>query len=466
MPKPTVLVADDEAAVRKTLSEILEVDGYKVRSVADGEEAMSMLGEEDFDVVLSDIKMPRCDGRGLLEGMKEKFPDTPLMLITGESDYPDEAVDLIRGGAYCYLTKSAGPETKTSGIENLASMVDRVREASRTARLMKRLDQGGADDELLNQIAASIPRRALYISGADVGEKDYFYDLFADFGFEVKIEKEPKLIFDELRHTKMSMVIFEQGMEGPEKDAVEQRIMRSYPFMPVISALDDAFIHDVPKIFDVFSRRMLEYHDSNKSDLFCICGPSAVGKTSTADMLTRMLPYTFKIPRDTSRRPRPNEIAYEDHIFRTPEYFEDEDKFEMKVEHNNNDYGIQKGFIDFILGSGKDAIFTQLNLGAVTTMHEKYPSMNIIVMNNENVDELMERISERGHDVSVSPEKLERQVSSFRNYWREISGYSSSERFLSVESVRTSDDTTESLENTAAKVRNFMLSRRGIVYGG
>lgn len=59
---PAILIIDDERAIRKTLSEILSFEGYKIDEAADGEEGLKRFSEKPFDLVLCDIKMPKLDG--------------------------------------------------------------------------------------------------------------------------------------------------------------------------------------------------------------------------------------------------------------------------------------------------------------------------------------------------------------------------------------------------------------------
>jgi PAS domain S-box-containing protein len=82
----SVLVVDDEPEVVMMLKEILAVDGYEVMTSGDGAEALRILGERHFDVILCDIRMPRLDGPGLLTALQERSPELArkLLLMTGD----------------------------------------------------------------------------------------------------------------------------------------------------------------------------------------------------------------------------------------------------------------------------------------------------------------------------------------------------------------------------------------------
>ncbi|HRS54277.1 MAG TPA: sigma-54 dependent transcriptional regulator [Bacteroidales bacterium] len=98
-----ILVIDDEQSIRKTLKEILEYENYEVSLACDGIEGLKILKEQQFDVVLCDIKMPGIDGIEVLAQIK-KFSDVPVIMISGHGNI-DTAVEAIKKGAYDYISK-------------------------------------------------------------------------------------------------------------------------------------------------------------------------------------------------------------------------------------------------------------------------------------------------------------------------------------------------------------------------
>ena len=85
--KHTILLVDDEAAVRTLVSAMLERSGYDVLAVADGSAAMAALQERaDIDLVIADYRMPGMDGLGLVRRIKERTPDLPVVMLTGYGD--------------------------------------------------------------------------------------------------------------------------------------------------------------------------------------------------------------------------------------------------------------------------------------------------------------------------------------------------------------------------------------------
>lgn len=99
-----ILIAEDEQITLKHLIYALEKEGYTVSGVADGAAAMERLKEEHFDVVITDIKMPGMDGITLLERIKNEWPETEVIIITGFGSI-DSAVEAMKRGAFDYITK-------------------------------------------------------------------------------------------------------------------------------------------------------------------------------------------------------------------------------------------------------------------------------------------------------------------------------------------------------------------------
>ena len=100
----TILIIDDEKAIRKTLTEILSYEGYKIDEASDGEEGLKRFSEKAYDIVLCDIKMPKLDGIEFLEKAKEINGDVPVIMISGHGNI-DTAVEAVKKGAFDYISK-------------------------------------------------------------------------------------------------------------------------------------------------------------------------------------------------------------------------------------------------------------------------------------------------------------------------------------------------------------------------
>ena len=99
-----ILVVDDEQGLREVLSIMLKRTGYAVTSVADGEEAVELLSKEIFDLVITDLRMPKVNGMEVLKAAESASPETVVLVITAFAT-ADSAVEAMKQGAYDYLTK-------------------------------------------------------------------------------------------------------------------------------------------------------------------------------------------------------------------------------------------------------------------------------------------------------------------------------------------------------------------------
>jgi two-component system nitrogen regulation response regulator NtrX len=101
-----ILIIEDEAAIRRVLSKIIseENESYQVEEAEDGLLGIEMIKNNDYDLVLCDIKMPKMDGVEVLEKAKKIKPEIPIVMISGHGDL-DTAVNTMRLGAFDYISK-------------------------------------------------------------------------------------------------------------------------------------------------------------------------------------------------------------------------------------------------------------------------------------------------------------------------------------------------------------------------
>ncbi len=106
--KSNVLVVDDDEVVRLSHLRSLKTVSCDVEAVEDGELALRLMERHPFDVVLLDLRMPGLDGMSVLRTIKQKWPESEVVVITG---YPtiETAKEAVRLGAYDYLAKPVGP---------------------------------------------------------------------------------------------------------------------------------------------------------------------------------------------------------------------------------------------------------------------------------------------------------------------------------------------------------------------
>ncbi|HLF25650.1 MAG TPA: hybrid sensor histidine kinase/response regulator [Anaerolineae bacterium] len=119
MAKQRILVADDSRDVAAFLQGYLSQQGYEVQVAYDGETAVRLFTTQPFDLVLTDLQMPRLNGLGVLHRVKERAKETQVIILTGHASL-DTALDALRHGAYDYLLKPV------ENVDQLQFTIDRA----------------------------------------------------------------------------------------------------------------------------------------------------------------------------------------------------------------------------------------------------------------------------------------------------------------------------------------------------
>jgi two-component system, NtrC family, nitrogen regulation response regulator NtrX len=115
--RASVLIVDDEAAIRESLRMILEYEGYRVDEAGGGSQALAKVGERLPDAVILDIKMPEMDGLELLRAFRERGYDMPVLMISGHADV-GTAVEATRRGAFDFFEKPLQRERVLLSLRN------------------------------------------------------------------------------------------------------------------------------------------------------------------------------------------------------------------------------------------------------------------------------------------------------------------------------------------------------------
>lgn len=92
-----ILIAEDDKELRELFSYVLSKNGYTVRGVADGQAALDALDEEYFDLIISDIMMPRVDGYALVRQLRDAGSNTPVLMITAKDAFDDMRLGFLSG---------------------------------------------------------------------------------------------------------------------------------------------------------------------------------------------------------------------------------------------------------------------------------------------------------------------------------------------------------------------------------
>src|SRR3982751_6406827 len=156
---PDILIIDDEKAIRKTLSEILSFEGYKIDEAADGEEGLKKYKDRSYDVVLCDIKMPKVDGIEFLQKAIESNGDVPVIMISGHGNI-ETAVEAVKSGAYDYISKPPDLNRLLITIRNAMDRNKLVSEAKTLKRKVNRVQDMIGRSAAMSKIRDTIEKVA------------------------------------------------------------------------------------------------------------------------------------------------------------------------------------------------------------------------------------------------------------------------------------------------------------------
>ncbi|PTX59527.1 DNA-binding NtrC family response regulator [Kordia periserrulae] len=156
-----ILVIEDESAIRRVLVKILseENDAYQVSEAEDGLAGIELIKNQDYDLVLCDIKMPKMDGVEVLEAAKKIKPEIPFVMISGHGDL-DTAVNTMRLGAFDYISKPPDLNRLLNTVRNALDKKELVVENKRLKKKVSKNYEMIGDSEAIQQIKDIIEKVA------------------------------------------------------------------------------------------------------------------------------------------------------------------------------------------------------------------------------------------------------------------------------------------------------------------
>lgn len=172
----TILVIDDEKAIRNTLKDILSFEGFTVEEAGDGAEGLALIEKNNYDCILCDIKMPKMDGIEVLDKVKELKPDIPFVMISGHGNI-ETAVDAVKKGAFDFISK---PPDLNRLLITIRNAMDKGSLVTETKQLRKRISRSnkmiGESPELMQihdtiQKVAPTDARVLITGANGVGKE-------------------------------------------------------------------------------------------------------------------------------------------------------------------------------------------------------------------------------------------------------------------------------------------------------
>ena len=99
-----LLLVDDDPLIRRSLAEVLRLEGYETFEAQSGADALRVLDDIEVDLVVTDFNMPEVDGLELLRELRQRMPDVPVILVTGYGTV-EQAVEAMKAGAFDYVSK-------------------------------------------------------------------------------------------------------------------------------------------------------------------------------------------------------------------------------------------------------------------------------------------------------------------------------------------------------------------------
>ncbi|MBW2175348.1 MAG: sigma-54-dependent Fis family transcriptional regulator [Deltaproteobacteria bacterium] len=195
----TILIVDDEKNYPPILAAVMEEEGFEALMANSGEEALNILKHSDVDLVLTDMKMPSMDGIALLENVKKKDPELPVIMMTAHGTV-EKAVEAMQKGAYSYIMKPFDNESLILYVNKAISMYRVIKENRRLRQTVK----------------------SQYSFGNIIGKSKKMQDVF-----EIIRKVAP-----------VSATVLVEGESGTGKDLVAKSIhfngpRRDYPFVAV-----------------------------------------------------------------------------------------------------------------------------------------------------------------------------------------------------------------------------------------
>src|SRR5499433_199508 len=159
MPKPRILVIDDDAGVRESLRMTLEYDGYDVAGAATGQEGIALVEREAPDLVLLDVKMPGMDGLEVLDRLRAVNESLPVIVVSGHGTI-STAVEATKKGAFDFIEKPFASDRVLVSVRNALDQ-RRLRDENRTLRKAVEIrHQMIGESSSLKQVMAAVSRAA------------------------------------------------------------------------------------------------------------------------------------------------------------------------------------------------------------------------------------------------------------------------------------------------------------------
>ena len=156
-----ILIIEDEASIRRVLTKILteENDTYQVEEAEDGSKGYEKIAQNDYDLVLCDIKMPKMDGVELLQAVKKIKPEIPIVMISGHGDM-ETAIQTMRLGAFDYISKPPDLNRLLNTVRNALDKKQLVVENKILKKIVSKNYEMIGESDAINHIKVMVDKVA------------------------------------------------------------------------------------------------------------------------------------------------------------------------------------------------------------------------------------------------------------------------------------------------------------------
>lgn len=163
--KAKILIVDDEEASRRSLKDILRLEGYIVKDQSNGADAVSSLEQDNYDLMLLDIKMPGMSGLEVLNKAVEISPETKIIMLTAHGSM-ETAIEALRQGAHDYMLKPAPPKDI---IASVAKGISERGDVDRKRRLLEQMEASLQELKNVEGVETTLESsRVMFTLGEDV----------------------------------------------------------------------------------------------------------------------------------------------------------------------------------------------------------------------------------------------------------------------------------------------------------
>jgi DNA-binding NtrC family response regulator len=284
--KFNVLIVDDEKNIRQGLGKALEMDGHDIYLAQDGQEALDYIHQEEIDLVIADLRMPRISGEELLRRVVQSWPTIPVIILTGHGTI-ETAVQAMRDGAYDFLTKPVNLDRLSLLVKRALSSRELVmqhrqlqEELEQQRQFSNIIGKSSEMNKILDVIKQVAPTKASVLI---TGESGVGKELIADAIHNMSNRKEKPFI--KVHCAALTESLLESELFGHEKGAFTGAVARKRGRFE-LSHTGSIFLDEIGEISQSVQIKILRVLQDKKFE--------RVGGEETLEVDTRIISATNK----------------------------------------------------------------------------------------------------------------------------------------------------------------------------